>query len=183
LVLHRATCSEVKAATGRRTHHTTGKHVKACAVDAEELRSWARNQAGAEVTCCPICRPHEDPEPHAEDAGVEPHLTRLTREILSFVLEVAVIHLDDAARPYHLTVADVARCFEKTAGQLSRPLLQLWEQGYLDLGDRVVPGHLLEPKRLVYPTAAALRTLPAFAAADADAEKEVRKLMGLEAED
>jgi hypothetical protein len=180
LVLHRATCPEIKAGAAKRTHYTTGKHAKACALNADELRSWATEQAAAEPTPCTICRPQEDPHPQPGDAGA--HLTPLTREILSFVLEVAAIHLDNGERPYHLTVADVAQCFEKTAGQITRPLLQLWEQGYLDLAGRVVPGHTLAPRRPVYPTAAALRTLPDLPAVEADAEQEARKLMGVETE-
>jgi hypothetical protein len=181
LVLHRATCAEVKTATGKRTHHTTGQHAKACSLEADELRAWAVEQTATEPVSCSLCRPHEQPQPG--EAGAEAHLTRLPREILSFVLEIAVIHLDDPSRTFHLTVGDVARCFDKTPGQLTQPLAQLWEQGMITVSGRMVPGRALSPRRVVYPTAAALRTLPAYAAENSDAEAEVRKLLDAEAEE
>jgi hypothetical protein len=180
LVLHRATCGEVKTANGKRTHHTTGKHAKACSLDADELRAWALEQTAAEPANCSGCRPHEQPQPG--EAGAEPHLSRLPREILSFILEIAVIHLDDPSRTFHLTVADVAQCFDKTPGQLTQPLGQLWEQGMITVSGRMVPGHALSPRRVVCPTAAALRTLPAYAAEDSDAEADVQRLLEAEGE-
>src|SRR5438132_13359399 len=40
-MLHRATCPDVKRSSGKKTHFTTGPHMKACSLDAEELRTWA----------------------------------------------------------------------------------------------------------------------------------------------
>ena len=53
----------------------------------------------------------------------------------------------------------------------------------ITISGRMVTGQALAPRRIVYPTAAALRTLPAYAAENSEAEAEVRKLLGAEAED
>jgi hypothetical protein len=179
LTLHRATCLDVKKRNGRRSHYTTGQRLKACSLDASELSAWSNEQAGSGPADCPLCRPQEEPRPRPAEANSAPHLSRLPREILDFVLEVAALHLENPQPAYHLTVADAANCFSKTPAQISRPLLQLWEQGLVTLTGRVVAGRWLNPGQIVYPTPRALRTLPALAnESEANVASELWKLTG-----
>ena len=53
-VMHRATCELVRRSKTKRTHWTTGRHLKACALDAEELSAWAAAEGG-DVEYCQTC--------------------------------------------------------------------------------------------------------------------------------
>jgi hypothetical protein len=44
LILHRAICPEIKHSATKTTHWTTGHHMKACSLNAEELKTWALRQ-------------------------------------------------------------------------------------------------------------------------------------------
>src|SRR5947207_1006333 len=76
-VLHRASCSDVKHSQTKKTHWTTGPHLKACSLDADELRAWATQETGSEPTDCPSCLAAE--EVHPDDHPL--HLTKLDKEI------------------------------------------------------------------------------------------------------
>lgn len=159
LVLHRATCSEVKRADSKRTHWTTGKHMKGCSLDCEQLKAWANDQAGHEPTDCPQCTPQQDVE-------IEPHLTKMDRDILDFVLEIASVHLDDIDYAYTLTVGMVARALGKTEGQLMAALVRLVGDELLSTTGKAKPGEDLPSRCRVLPTPKALRTLAAYAELD-----------------
>lgn len=170
LTLHRATCPTIKRSPSKRTHWTTGKHMKACSLDVGQLKAWALDQAGHEPTECAECMHEPPPE-------ITPHLTRLDRDILDYVLEIAAIHLDDADYPYRVTASMVARCLGKTEGQLMAALHRLIDDGLLVLDGATKPDDALPLRASVMPTVKAFRTLPAFAemAAD-DLQDELRKL-------
>jgi hypothetical protein len=173
LALHRATCLEVKHNGSKRTHWTTGRHMKGCSLQLDELKTWATEQTGSEPTCCAQCAP--DREPSAQEA--EAHLTRLDRELLSYVLDIATCHLDDEDRAYRLTVGMVARCFGKTEGQLTASLSRLVDDGLLLILGKTKPGQVLSPRCGVFPTAQALRTLEFYAGfGDEQIEAELSKL-------
>jgi hypothetical protein len=88
----------------------------------------------------------------------------LGKEVLEYLLEVAVIHLDRQDGEYRVTVGDLAECFLKTPKQISPVLVRLFEAGYVQLDAPTTNGDSFAPKHLVLPTPAALRTLPAYAA-------------------
>jgi hypothetical protein len=159
-VVHRARCSAIKRAKTKRTHWTTGRHMKACSLDIEELVAWAKKEAGAEPAYCEQCAPTNESVsfvgPH------DRHLTKLGKEIVDYVVEIALIHLDQADSEYALSVGDVAKCVDKTPGQITPGLLRLVEDGYLRLQGDVIAGTTLPVDYGVYPTEDALRTLPAF---------------------
>ena len=85
LMLHRATCPEIKHSATKTTHWTTGHHMKACTLNAEELKAWAHEQSGANPSGCVSCLVTDPSRPVDQPI----HLTKLDQEILSFVLEVA----------------------------------------------------------------------------------------------
>jgi hypothetical protein len=39
--LHRATCDEIRRSPTKRSHWTTGRHLKVCAAQREELLEWS----------------------------------------------------------------------------------------------------------------------------------------------
>ncbi|HET6881610.1 MAG TPA: hypothetical protein VFI31_15710 [Pirellulales bacterium] len=156
LNLHRATCSEINASGSRRTHWTTGRRLKACALDIDELKAWALEQAHVEPQWCQSCL--------AENSTCDRplHLSHLDKEVLSFVLEVATLHLDDRDATYLLTVGKAAKCLAKTPGQLAASLERLAIQGMLELVGTRKPGEATSPDCRLLPTVAAMKTLPAF---------------------
>lgn len=158
LVLHRATCPEIKAAAGKHTHFTSGRRMKACALEPAALTAWAVEQTGAEPKLCPACA-ESAAAPAAEGAA---HLSRLENEVLSLVLEVASLHLDDRDASYRLTVGKTAQCLAKTPGQLNAALGRLAEAGLLKLVGKLKAGEPPPPAGRVLPTAAAMKTLPAY---------------------
>jgi hypothetical protein len=154
-VMHRAECASVKKSAAKSTHWTTGRHVKACSSDSEELVAWAIEEYGAQPEFCPACAP----------AGAAPrretlkpaHLTKLDREVLDCVLESAVIHLDHGDADYELTISELADRLGKSPVRIKAPVLRLIEERLLE-----TDADDLKPRRRIYPTAAALRSLPAF---------------------
>jgi len=169
LRVHAAGCSRLKNLL-RRNSATTGDRWTACGLDRSELAAWCVNEYGTEPDPCPTCAAAESPhESH--------HLTRLGRDILDYVLDVAIIHLESDARPYHLTVADVAQCLRKTPRQLKSMFDQLIEEGYLTIDASRI--RIMDPfdRSLIHPMAAALRTLEYFAACDLPSvEAEIARL-------
>src|SRR5690349_18093227 len=93
LVLHRATCEAIRMAPGKPSHATTGGKFKACGASFQELISWAEQSANVAPQLCSQCQPTVLPTSDAADASHK--LSRLSAEILDYVLDVAVIHLDD----------------------------------------------------------------------------------------
>jgi hypothetical protein len=178
-VLHRAACGEIKSGSGGRSHWTTGRHLMACSLDRQELIEWSRREYDEPPLACGECRP--DVELSLEQLGAsnegDNHLTHLGKEIVDYVVESAVIQLDQDEPQYHLTVGDVAAALGKTAAQTSGPLLRLVETGYLRIEGILTPGKPLPKRRPVYPTAVALCTLPAFAEmAPAELQTELARL-------
>lgn len=171
LVLHRATCPEIKHSSSKRTHWTTGKHMKGCALDVEQLNVWATDQTEHEAADCPRCTPRQEVE-------VETHLTKLDHHILEYVLEIASVHVDECDFAYSLTVGMVARCFGKTEGQLMTAFRRLIDDGLLSVMGSVKPSDMLPSRCGVLPTAKAFRTMPAYAELDEQQiEAELRKLI------
>jgi hypothetical protein len=175
--LHRATCSQTKRADSKRTHWTTGRHMKACSLQLDELVAWFAEQTGAPPADCPQCQPSASATEQDATHHSEPHLTKLARDVLSFVLEVATIHLDQPDEAYSLDVGDIARCFGKTPGQLAAVFLQLVDDDLISTAPPVKPEHALSPRQGVWPTVRGLRTLAVYAELDdALVEAELRKL-------
>jgi hypothetical protein len=161
LMLHRATCAEIKPTASNRSHRTTGGRFKACSVDLSHLREWPQRELQCEVTSCETCRPLDELMQHTADAGTagitEPPLTHFASEILEYVIEAAVIHFEWTDGPrYRLTLGDIAACMNKTVGQLGPALRQLQHAGYLE-----VPGKHTESTR-VFPTLKAIQSTPGF---------------------
>jgi DNA-binding MarR family transcriptional regulator len=172
VTLHRATCPQIKQTQSKRTHWTTGRKMKACSLDMNELTAWSIEQSQGEPTLCPECHPAEDPAMDPENGT---HLTKLTHEILSFVLEIATNHMDDSELPYRLDVSMIARCYNKTPGQLQPVLKTLLSDGLITLS-----GKLEDATRcLIFPTEQAIRTLPEYASQTHDQiQAGLRKLVG-----
>jgi hypothetical protein len=158
LILHRATCSIIKP--HKRARLTTGAHIKACSADAQELAAWALEQTGGGLVACSQCQPY-----HEESLAAEEHarhaLTRLGKEIVSYVLDLAVLYLDGEERHYGPSVEAIAVYLGKTPRQIVPALGRLIEEDYLECDPPPTNG--TPPARsIVYPTAQALRTIPAF---------------------
>ena len=165
-LLHRATCPEIRSSKSKRTHWTTGQRVKACSPDLRELQEWALEETGAEAKACEQCVPHvqlttEQLAQHAGPNG-QARLTKQGREILAYVVETAIISLDNGTA-YDVTVADVAQMLSKTPAEITSALIRLIEGGYVTMTGTIAPGKPLAGRRLVYPTGDGLRTEPAFA--------------------
>lgn len=103
--LHRAICPEIKASANKRTYWTTGRHMKACALDEQSLKAWAA-ETGAALKICPNCLTEDGSPLRAEPL----HLSHLDREVLSLVSDVALVHLNDRDGGYLLTVGKTAKC-------------------------------------------------------------------------
>lgn len=174
LVVHRATCQEIKSGSSRHTHWTTGSKLKACSLDRAELEAWAIEETGASPKPCPKCDLDQDAAAGGES---QIHLSKLASDILEYILEAALIHFEIEHPPYHLTVADIAACFGKTPGQISPVLHRLLEGGFITVQGHVAAAAAIPPKRVVLPTATALRTLEAFKMeSDSTIEGELAKL-------
>ncbi len=160
LILHRATCSIIKP--HKRARLTTGAHIKACSLDAAELASWVQEQTGGGLTACQECHPDEEKcanvEQHAKNA-----LTRLGSEAISYVLDLAVMYLDGEETHFRATVKDVAEYLGKTVPQVTPVIHRLIDEGYFEC-DRPPSAISLATTAITYPTAKALRTIPAFGA-------------------
>lgn len=176
--LHRAECSQIRSAGSKRTHWTTGRRLKACASDRDELIAWSEREYGQPPVECPQCHPSsQQPLAPLPPAERDHSLTPLAKEIVDFVVEAAVIQLDREEPDYDLTIGGLATALDKTPGQITSTLLHLVENGYLRIAGNSVSGRALPKGRGVFPTAAALRTLPAFTELSRRAiEKELGRL-------
>lgn len=177
-VLHRTTCETVRASKTKATHWTTGRHFKACAMDLQELVAWSMSELEKQPGFCEHCTPQRAPELGA-DSNDAP-LTKLDHEVLDYVVDVAVIHLDAEEVSYDLKVSDVAGYLEKSVSQIAAALPRLNQAGYLQVvGNANVMGEITSSTRLV-PTTRALRALPAFEnASTLELEAELGRLTNL----
>ena len=157
--VHRASCAEIKSSPTKKTHWTTGRHLKVCSLDVDEILEWAREESGGDPEWCEACRPAD---PDAASSSPDRHLTKLGKEIVDYVVEAAVIHLDRNDQDYNVTLSDVAQYLDKTPRQVSPGLTRLVEDGYLRLSDPAGDDGTLKDDCRVLPTSDALRTLPAF---------------------
>jgi hypothetical protein len=160
LALHRATCSNIRTATSKRTHWTSGGRFKACSPNREELEAWANEETQQNPVACPDCRPDQD-EP-ADSLG-QVHLTKLGRDILDYVLDAALIHFEDAEPPYRLTVSDIAACMGKTPGQITPVLHTMIEDRVLTVHGKDSADTAIRPRQIVLPTIKGIKTLSTFA--------------------
>ncbi len=175
LTLHRATCPSVKHSATKKTHWTTGQHMKACSLDAEELKAWAKEQTSVEPSGCVECL--IAPDQQAQEMPL--HLTKLDQEILSFVLEVAALHLDEGSGLYWLNIGMVAKCLDKTPGQLSTALGRLVVDGLLRTTENWKDGEPFPAKGCLLPTMMAMKMLPSYQERrDEEIEAEIRLLAG-----
>ncbi|MBL9094538.1 MAG: hypothetical protein JNL96_25170 [Planctomycetaceae bacterium] len=160
LVVHGASCDRLKKQARR------GRDRRLiCSAEPGDALQWCRDQFSAEPVICDACGGRSA-------APASPHLSRAARDILDYVLDVAVIHLEPEAKPYRLTIAEIAQCLQKTPGRLAAPLRTLQDAGLITIA--VAPRHASE---IVYPTPDALRTLPYFAPFEAPLlEIELAKL-------
>jgi len=158
LILHRATCEDIKRRESKQSHWTNGGRFKACSLEREELQQWAAKQ-GTALTLCEKCRPKDEA---IRDRTHSTGLTKLARELLDYIVEAAVIHFEHEHPPYRLCVDDISACFAKTPGQLSSALYQLVDEGWAEVQGRIAKDAPFGPKVLVFPTVAALRTLAGF---------------------
>jgi hypothetical protein len=143
-------------------------------MDRADLEAWALEETEAAPACCPICDPQTETLP-TEDGHL--HLSKLASEILEYVLEAALIHLEVEQPPYRLTAGDIAACFGKTAGQISPALHRLRESGFLTVQGQSAVNSAILPKRVVLPTVSAMRTLDAFqGASESTIKSELAKL-------
>ena len=165
-VLHRATCAEIKQSATPRTHWTTGRHLKACALDVEQLLAWFREQREDEPQPCPACDPLSSQPPASGLPTAKPRLTKLGSEILTLVLEMAAVHLDTPDPPYALDVGYISRCLQKTPAQLTAAVKQLVDNGFVTIRGRYHPERSLPQSCVILPTILALRTLPSYAGFD-----------------
>ena len=175
MTLHRATCPETKHSATKPTHWTTSHHMKACSLDAEELKRWAKEQTGADPSGCVSCLVTDE----SRQAEQPIHLTKLDQEILSFVLEVVMLHLDEETGPYWLNAAMVAKCLDKTPAQLSAAIGRLVVDGLLIVTEKWKPGEPIPTKCGLLPTVLAMKTLAAYQnQSDEEIEAEIRTLAG-----
>jgi hypothetical protein len=131
-------------------------------MDEAELTSWAEEQTGSRLTACEDCQP--DQENSAIDEHQAKHaLTRFGRDVLSFVLDLAVVYLDDQAPRFHPQMHDIAEYLGKTPAQVMPAIQRLIDEGYLPC-DRPIAGNAPLNAEIIYPTAKAIRSIPAFGA-------------------
>lgn len=174
-VLHRANCPAIKKSDSKRTHWTTGKHIKVCSLDLDEIITWAHDDSGRAPEDCPECQPRAAVTP--AEVTADRHLTKLGKEIVDYVVEVAMIHLDHQDTDYHTTVDDVAHCLDKSIKQIAAALLRLVADGYLRLDPAATDEDSLAPQTSVLPTADAFRTLPNYRKlGDDEIEAEIQSL-------
>ncbi|MCA9119115.1 MAG: hypothetical protein H6822_23160 [Planctomycetaceae bacterium] len=170
MTLHRAICPEIRKSKSKRTHWTTRGKVKACAENHTELTDWALEQAGYEPRLCHACNPLDETLPletDSGDAGSERDLTKLENDILSAVVESAVIHLDNDLE-FRMTVGDVAEYLSKTPAQITTAMCHLVGRHLLENLTTASNLAAFPADAHVFPTTRALKTVPAFAELDAE---------------
>lgn len=173
LVLHRANCTEISSSASSRQHWTTGARLKAVSLDRDELTAWGAAETGREVACCGTCRADQELPAPAASAGT---LSKLSRDVLDYVLEAALIHMEHQLPPYRLALSDIAACFGKKPGQIAPVVGRLIDEGWLTLIGKQSAAAKLR-RGVVAPTVLAMRTLTAFQdESDAAIETELEKL-------
>ncbi|MGD9715398.1 MAG: hypothetical protein AB7V46_25600 [Thermomicrobiales bacterium] len=167
LMLHRAACAEL--ARHRQHGGTTDRYIKVCATTVRELEQWAGKDVHGSLRVCPRCRPHltvaKTPPICSRGAGPTPRrLTKLGDQLLSFVLEVAVMSLDGLSRygDDPPTVGALASYVGKSVHQIAPAIRRLLEDGFISVNGATDPTVGLTPRSRIYPTASSLRTVPAF---------------------
>jgi len=174
LVLHRSNCPIIKP--HKRARLTSGAHLKACSADISELEAWAEEQTGGGLTGCVECQSYEDESPDGvhDERGA---LTRLGRDILSYVLDLAVMYLDGEQTHYHPTLQDIAGYLGKTPAQIEPAMRRLIVEGHLNCN--VGANGNSFSRAVVYPTHQSLRSIPAFEAMPAQSlDAELTTLKG-----
>lgn len=170
-VLHAATCRALKDVVERRRAQT--RRWIACSLHRDELERWCETERGTQPAQCVACAVAEGA---ASNRTAAHPASRLARDVLDYVLDVAIIHLEPDAKPYALTVSDVGQCLHKTPGQLAAALGRLTDEGLTVLEDAGKRAARTDHRR-IYPTVAGLRTLPYFAGRTrAEVEAECRRL-------
>jgi len=53
LILHRADCGSISS--GRISDYTTGKYIKICSVDENDIERWGRDHTGGDLHNCQLC--------------------------------------------------------------------------------------------------------------------------------
>ena len=157
--LHRASCPKMRLAKSRKTHWTTGRRLKACSLDQAELVAWAEQESGRSPADCEVCAPRDELAP----GGTEPRaVTKLGMDMLDYVVEVALIHLDNEHTDYSLNLGDVAAYVDKSMGQIAAAVQRLVESGLLRVEKNNDSEVDWRSEHLVFPTCEALKMLPAF---------------------
>jgi DNA-binding transcriptional ArsR family regulator len=171
---HRASCPAIKKSHSRTTHWTTGRHLKACSWELEDLIAWAKDEFAAEPILCEQCAPlRTATQTEAAPGESTCRLTKLCRATLDEVIESAVIHLDNGDRDYDVVMADLAKRLGKSPLQISAALSRLAEKGLLE-----IEGRVSSPANCrIFPTTAALRSLSTFATlSNAEIAEELERL-------
>lgn len=156
LTLHNAQCEALRDAT-KHGRATTRRHWTACSTNQGELLRWCMAEYGVEPSICDAC----GSAPPTDLRTWSPGLTRGSHDVLDFVLDVAIIHLEPDAKPYRLTIGDIAHCLRKTTGQLS-PAVRSLSEKQLILVEPPTGRRATFERSTVYPTPAGLKTLPYF---------------------
>ncbi|MBC8355809.1 MAG: hypothetical protein H8E66_27855 [Planctomycetes bacterium] len=162
--LHLATCDAIRTSRTKRTHWTTGDHIKACSMDRAELLEWFGEQIGGEPRLCDACLPIPKQGSSLGSTRFDTddhHLTKLGRDIVSVVLESAVIHLDNDLE-YWTTIDDIASQLSKTPAQIGPAVERLVAQQMVEIEGEGERNDANWSRRRIFPTGNALATIPAF---------------------
>jgi hypothetical protein len=140
-----------------------------------ELTAWAQEETGGGLTFCQDCQPDQEERARAEHPA-EHTLTKFGSNVLSYVVDLAVIYLDGEDTNFCPTVEAIAEYLGKTPAQIAPAIHRLIEENYL-VCDLPAAGTTLTNAAVIYPTAAALRLVPAFGrASEEDLQAELAKL-------
>jgi hypothetical protein len=124
-----------------------------------ELEAWSTEQIGSFPEPCTVCEPKSETLANG-DGHI--HLSKLPTDILDYILDAALIHMELDRPSYQLTATDIAACFAKSSAQISSALHRLIDGGYVTVQGHVSAAGVIPHKRVILPTAFALRTLEAF---------------------
>lgn len=172
-LLHRAACADLKTRSNSKQHSTTGRRVKACAEESAALIDWATAEYDRSPQTCEVCRPLEA---MPIDSAPARKLSKLGREVMDYVVEVALIHLDQG-NALRLSVGEIAAYLGKSPLRIAPAVLQLVQSGLLRLGQELNLDKPFPTRAAIYPTAAALKSLPAYGHwSDSRIEADLRRL-------
>ena len=166
LTMHRANCLRIKP--HKRARLTTGARIKICALEVMELEAWAQAETDGGLIACPDCRP-DHPESESDAHRAKHALTRLGNDIVSYVVDVAVMFLDEEESCFRPTVESAAKYLDKSPAQIAAAIDRLREEHYLVCDGTAADG-ALQNNSILYPMAEALRSVPAF---DAMSDEEL----------